>query len=112
MRGKSIYIVSAIIIALPWIFLLELLPIPYDRISTLTEIIIECVMFTALLVAASLLRRELKRQKQQKNEGAEKSSEPGKRWMRVLGRVLLVLVSLTSVLMGLILLLIGISFSL
>ena len=112
MRGKSIYIVSAIIIALPWIFLLELLPIPYDRISTLTEIIIECVMFTALLIAASLLRKELKRQKLQKAQPAQEGSASGSRSMRLIGRLLFLLDSLTIFVVGLILLLIGISYSL
>lgn len=113
MKGKSIYIISAVIIALPWIFLLEILPIPYDRIGTLTEIIIECTMFTALLVAASLLRKELKRQKQlKKADPIDSSSEQGGRWMRAIGRILFILASLTIFVVGLILLLIGISYSL
>ena len=113
MKGKSLYIVSAIIIALPWIFLLEILPIPYNRIGTLTEIVIECAMFTSLLVVASLLRKDLKRQKQlKKSEQNDGSSKPGGRGLRVIGRILFILTSLTIFLVGLVLLLIGISYSL
>ncbi|QOX62145.1 hypothetical protein FRZ06_01650 [Anoxybacterium hadale] len=112
MKGKSLYIVSAIIIALPWIFLLEILPLPYHSIGTLTEIAIECAMFTSLLVVASLLRKDLKRQKQlKKSEQNEGISKPGGRGLRVIGRILFALTSLTIFLVGLVLLLIGISYS-
>ncbi len=113
MKGKVLYLVSAIIISLPWIFLLEILPIPYNQISTFWEIVIECAMFTALLIAASLLRKELKRLKHAAKESSDNgNNKAGGRTMRLLGRILFILVSFTILVVGLILLLIGIFYSL
>jgi hypothetical protein len=115
MKGKILYLVSAIIISLPWIFLLEILPIPYNQISTFWEIVIECAMFTALLIAASLLRKELKRLKHgaKETESSDNgNNKAGGRTMRLLGRILFILASFSIFVVGLILLLIGISYSL
>ena len=114
MKGKILYLVSAVIIALPWIFLLEILPIPYNQISTFWEIVIECVMFTALLIVASLLRKELKRLKHTAKEesSGNRSTKTGGRTMKFIGRILFLLTSFTIFVVGLILLLIGISYSL
>ena len=109
MKGKLIYFISAIVIALPWIFLLEVLPIPYSRISILAEVAIECTMFTALLIAASLLRKELKRLKIARIENTDSDKHYA---ARIIGRVLFVFASITIFVVGLILLLIGISYSL
>jgi hypothetical protein len=109
MKRKIIFLISAVIIAIPWVFLTEVLPIPYNRISTFAEIVIECGMFAALLVSVSLLRRELKYMKQAKEAGGVKADG---RWMRSIGRILFVLASFTLFVVGLILVLIALSFSL
>lgn len=104
MKGKILYIISIIAIAMPWLFLLEFIPISYSQISIAAEVTTEVVMFAALLGIVILLRKELKRLKAAGNEvkGAEK----------VIPRILFVLASLTLFLIGLVLVLIAISFSL
>ncbi|HVI41560.1 MAG TPA: hypothetical protein VM577_12985 [Anaerovoracaceae bacterium] len=117
MKGKVLYFISLIVIALPWLFLLEIMPIPYSQISTLVEVIIEGTMFIALLIIVALLRKELKRQKA---SGADKSGsdmdkadkKKDRRSGRVVGSILFVLASTTQFLVGLVLLLIGISYTL
>jgi membrane protease YdiL (CAAX protease family) len=99
MKGKLLYIISIIVTAAPWIFLLEVLPIPYSQISTAAEVTAEAIMFAALLAVVILLKKELKRLK----------AESGN---RVLARILFVLSSLTLFLVGLVLVLIAVSFSL
>lgn len=110
MKRKFLYIISTITIAAPWLFLLEVLPIPYAQISTAVEIIAEGVMFAALLAVVILLRKELKRMKA---AGADaKMGQADRKGSRIIGRILYVLASLTLFLVGLILVLIAISFSL
>lgn len=87
MKGKTLNIVSLIVIAAPWLFLLEIIPIPYNRISTAAEVIAEAVMFAALLTVAIFLKKEHK-------------------------RVLFVLACISLVVVGLILVLIAVSFML
>lgn len=103
MKGKMLSIISIIVIAIPWLFLLEVLPISYSQISTAAEVTIESVMFAALLIVVILLRKERKSLKQEGSEGLTS---------RVIGRFLFVLASVTLFLVGLILVLIAISFSL
>lgn len=110
MKRKFLYMISAIAIAAPWLFLLEALPIPYAQISTAAEVTAEGVMFAALLAVVILLRKDLK---QMKAAGADatRGQADGKA-SRITGRILYVLASLTLFLVGLILVLIAISFSL
>ena len=105
MKGKTLYIVSLIVTAVPWLFLLEIIPVPYYRISTAAEVTIEAVMFAALLAVVIFLRKELKRLK-----GGE--GETNRRAYRNLGRLLFVLACITLFIVGLILALIAISFTL
>lgn len=105
MKGKTLYIVSAIVTAVPWLFLLELIPVPYYRISTAVEVTIEAIMFALLLAVVIFLRKELKRLK-----GAD--GEKNGRAYRNVGRVLFVLACITLFIVGLILVLIAISFTL
>jgi len=104
MKGKILSIISIIVIAVPWLFLLEAIPINYNQISVAAEVTIEGIMFAALLFVVISLRKELKRMKAEGSEvkGAEK----------VISRILFVLASLTLFLVGLVLVLIAISFSL
>lgn len=129
MKRKILYIVSIIVIAVPWLFLLEILPVPYSRITTAVEVTIEGVMFAALFSVVILLRKELKRQKTaaarekgQSTEGAGTNGQAesgqdgsqkngGGRVSRAMGRLLFVLASITMFLIGLILVLIAISYS-
>ncbi len=109
MKGKLLYIISTIVIALPWIFLSEVLPIPYHRISTLAEIIIQCTMFAGLLIVVSLLRKELKRMKAARID----NKDSDKKYVdRMVGRLLFLCASITIFVVGLTLLFIGISYSL
>lgn len=103
MRGKVVYIISIIVIVIPWLFLLEAIPISYSQLSTQAEVIIESVMFLLLAAVVILLRKELKRRKALKEDS---------RSARTLTRILLVLAYITLFLMGLILVLIALSFSL
>lgn len=134
MKRKILYIASIIVIAVPWLFLLEILPVPYSRITAAVEVTIEGVMFAALFSVVILLRKELKRQKTaaawekgQGTEGAETSGQAesgqagsgqagsrkngGGRVSRAMGRLLFVLASITMFLIGLILVLIAVSYS-
>jgi len=104
MKGKILYTISIIVIAAPWLFLLEVIPITYSQISTAAEVTIEVVMFVALLSIIILLRKELKKRK---TAGAEVKGAG-----KVIPRILFVLASLTLFLIGLVLVLIAISFSL
>jgi TRAP-type C4-dicarboxylate transport system permease small subunit len=104
MKVKILFIVCVVVIAAPWLFLLEVLPVPYGQISTALEVTIEGVMFAALLAAVVLLRKELKRLKAVHEEGHKAA--------RVVGRILFVLASVTLFIVGLILALIAISFTL
>jgi membrane protein implicated in regulation of membrane protease activity len=105
MRGKTLYIVSLIVIAVPWLFLLEIIPVPYNRISTAGEVTIEAIMFAALLAVVIFLRKELKRLKNAEGDG-------NRRAYRNVGRLLFVLACITLFIVGLILVLIAISFTL
>ncbi len=105
LRGKTLYIVSLIVILVPWLFLLEIIPVPYNRISTAMEVTIEAVMFAALLAVVIFLRKELKRLK--KADGDE-----NRKAYRNVGRLLFVLACITLFIVGLILVLIAISFTL
>lgn len=104
MKERILFIICAVVIAVPWLFLLEILPVPYNQISTSAEVVIEGVMFAVLLAAVVLLRKELKRLKA--------AHEEGHRAARVVGRMLFVLASVTLFIVGLILLLIAISLTL
>ena len=66
MRGKIIYAASLILIALPWLFLLELWPISYSRMGTLTEVFLEGIMFVLLMICMVFLKKELKRLKKER----------------------------------------------
>jgi hypothetical protein len=118
MKGKTLLIICAVVIAAPWLFLLEILPVPYNQISTPAEVVIEGVMFAALLAVVILLRKELKRLKavreEARNERQDGSvpAENRHTGLRVIGRILFVLASVTLFIVGLILALIAISFSL
>jgi hypothetical protein len=101
MKSKILYIISVIVIALPWLFLLEVLPVPYYKVSTAAEVAVEGIMFAALLVIVILLKKKLK------NIKAE-----GGRTDKVISRILFVLTSVTLFVVGLILSLIAISFTL
>ena len=101
MKTKILFIICAVVIAVPWLFLLEILPVPYGQISTAAEVTIEGVMFAALSAAVILLRKVLKRMK-----GSGLTAK------RVIGRILFILASVTLFIVGLILLLIAISFTL
>ena len=104
MKGKILSIISVIVIAVPWLFLLEVIPINYSQISVAAEVTIEGIMFVALFFVVYLLRKELKRLK---TAGAEVKGAD-----KVIPRLLFVLASLTLFLIGLVLVLIAISFSL
>lgn len=118
MKGKILYIISIIVIAMPWLFLLEILPVPYNQISTAAEVIIEGIMFATLMTVVILLRKELKRLKTARMEESKADHDIGvharkaSRTYRVIGRLLFVLASITLFLIGLILVLIAISFTL
>jgi len=99
MKGKILYLFSAAAVLAPWLFLLEWIPIPYHRISTAAEVIAEAVMFLALLAAVILLRKELRQ------TGSSRTD-------RIAGRILFVLASVTLVLVGLVLALVAVSFTL
>ena len=103
MKGKMLAIISIIVIAIPWIFLLEVLPISYSGISTQAEVIMESGMFVLVAIIVTLLRKEMKRQK---SSGTESKGD------RTIVRILFVLASVTLFLIGLILVLIALSFSL
>lgn len=105
MRGKTLYIASLIVIAAPWLFLLEIIPVPYGRIGTAAEVTIEAVMFAALLAVVIFLRKELKRLK-------SVAGEKNRRAYRNIGRLIFVLACITLFLVGLVLALIAISFTL
>jgi membrane protein implicated in regulation of membrane protease activity len=89
----------------PWLFLLEIIPVPYYRISTGVEVTIEAIMFAALLAVVIFLRKELKRLKNAEGDG-------NRRAYRNVGRLLFVLACITLFIVGLILVLIAISFTL
>jgi len=118
MKGKTLYIISIIVIAMPWLFLLEAIPISYSQISTVAEVTIEGIMFIALFIVVILLRKELKRLKPAGAEAKEADhnsgvrSKKGGQESRVIPRILFVLASLTLFLIGLVLVLIAVSFSL
>ncbi len=101
MKRKLLYPASLVAIAVPWLFLMEALPIPYGQISTAAEVTAEGIMFAALLAVVILLRKELRRAK-----------SAGTKASRSITRVLLVFASLTLFLVGLVLVLIAVSFSL
>ncbi len=81
-------------IATPWLFLMEAFPIDYSQISTAAEITAEAIMFAALMAVVILLRRERKK-------------APG-----IIGRILFIFAAVTLFLVGLVLALIALSFSL
>ncbi len=115
MKTKIIFIICAVVIAAPWLFLLEILPVPYDQISTVTEVTIEGIMFAALLAAVILLKKELKRLKAVRESARpEVGAHAENRHIaaRVVGRILFVLASVTLFIVGLILALIAISYTL
>lgn len=105
MRGRTLYIISLIIIIVPWLFLMEIIPVPYYRISIAVEVTIEAIMFAALFAVVIFLKKELKRLK-----AAEK--EKNGRAYRIMGRILFVLACISLFIVGLILVLIAISFTL
>lgn len=109
MKGKILYLISIILIALPWLFLFELWPISYSQMGTLVEVLIEGSMFALLLVDMRLLRKEIKRLKV---SASDKTASKHKLFYKITGRILFVLASITMVILGLVLLLIGISFTL
>lgn len=109
MKRNVLYIISSIVIALPWLFLFEVWPIPYNQLSTFAEVLIEGTMFILLMVILSLLRKDLKRSKTSVSEKNKTNQKPQG---RIIGKILFVLTSLTVFVLGLVLLLIGISFSL
>ena len=126
MKGKVLYPVSIIVIAVPWLFLLEILPVPYSRITTAAEVTMECIMFAALLAVVILLRKGLKRMNGQAADRRERrktgsgrvkgQAQDGKdgagKINRVIAGVLFTFASITLFLVGLILVLIAISFTL
>lgn len=103
MKGKILSIISAVVIALPWLFLLEAIPISYSQLSTRAEVILESGMFVLLAITVVLLRKELKKQKASKEDG---------RTSRIITRILLILAYITLFIVGLVLVLIALSFSL
>ncbi|MEL7654594.1 MAG: hypothetical protein AAGU75_01655 [Bacillota bacterium] len=109
MKRNVLYIISIIVIALPWLFLFEVWPIPYYKLSTFAEVLIEGTMFVLLMIVLSLLKKDLKRSKTSITEKNRTNQKPQGRMM---GKILFVLTSLTVFVVGLVLLLIGISFSL
>lgn len=116
MKRKALFIISIIVIAAPWLFLLEILPIPYYQINTATEVTIEGAMFAALLAVVILLGKELKRLKAARatrDAGHnDVQTKRGDTSARVIGRILFVLASITLFIVGLILALIAIAFTL
>lgn len=100
MKEKLLYVISVIVIALPWLFLLEVLPLPYYKISTALEVTVEGIMAALLLAVVLLLKKRLKRMK---------DYQAGK-MSRFWGRTLFVLACVTLFLVVLILALIAISF--
>ena len=108
MRGKILYIATCIIIALPWLFLFEIWPIPYNRLSTFAEVLIEGSMFVLLMVDLTLLRKDSKRLKY----SASEKNKSDLKFRRIVGKILFVLTSLTLFVVGLVLLLIGVSYTL
>lgn len=104
MRGKTLYIVSLIVIVVPWLFLMEIIPVPYYKISIAVEVIVEAVMFAALLAVVIFLKKELKRLK-------TAEGEKNGRAYRITGRILFVLACISLFIVGLILVLIVISFT-
>ena len=109
MRGKIIYAASLVLIALPWLFLFELWPISYSRMGTLTEVLLEGTMFVLLMVCMVFLKKELKRLK---TASAEEGSNGGMRFYRISGTILYILENITLVILGLVLMLIVVSFTL
>lgn len=98
MKGKILYLFSIIAVLAPWLFLLEWIPISYNKISTAAEVTAEGIMFAALLTAVIFLKRDLR--------------QPGSgKAFKTAGKILLVLTSVTMVLVGLVLTLIAVSFS-
>ena len=108
MKGKALYIISIIVIALPWLFLFEVWPIPYYKLSTLIEVLIEGSMFVLLVIILTLLKKHSKRLKEIDYGKKTEHKSSG----RMLGKILFVLAFLTLFVLGLVLLLIGISFTL
>ena len=102
MREKVLYGMAVVVIALPWLFLLEVLPLPYDQIGTALEVAIEGVMALLLAAAVLFLRKQLK---------VMKEFFAGKMARMGVG-ILFVLAWVTLFLVCLILALIGISFTL
>lgn len=114
-RRRILYLISVIAIAVPWLFLLELLPVPYSQINSVLEVIIESAMFAALLAVVILLEKELKRLKAARGEADHEGNvqtSKGHNSARVIGRLLFILASITLFIVGLILLLVAISFTL
>jgi hypothetical protein len=102
MKKKTMYGISVIVIALPWLFLLEVLPIPYYKIGTALEVTMEGIMAALLLAIVLILRNRLKLMKE----------FHAKNLSRIGVRILFVLACLTLFIVVLILVLIGISFTL
>lgn len=123
MKAKQLYIISVIVIAIPWLFLLEVFPIPYHRISTLAEVVLEGAMFIALVFVTGFLRKDLKRLKaigdiatdSKKNTSGRDAlgkTDANSALKRAGVRMLFYLACITLFLLGLILLILAISFSL
>ena len=117
MKGKVLYALSIIFILLPWLFLSEVLPIPYYRLSVIAEVLIEGSMLILLAVMMFFLKKELKRVNQPlKGEDWSSGKSPDqnrtsrkalKRWVKLL----FVLSAVTLAVLVLILLVIGVSFT-
>jgi membrane protein implicated in regulation of membrane protease activity len=84
---------------------MEIIPVPYYRIGIAVEVTIEAIMFAALLAVVIFLKKELKRLK-------TAEEEKNGRAYRIMGRILFVLASISLFVIGLILVLIAISFTL
>jgi len=106
MKRKLLYGISILLTALPWLFLFEVFPISYYRLSVALEVMIEGSMFLLLVAASILIKRDLNRQK----KTADKRT--GHKTAIRTAKTLFVLMILTLVVLGLVLLIIGISFRL
>ena len=77
--------------------------------GTLTEVLLEGTMFVLLMVCMVFLKKELKRLK---TASAEEGSNGGMRFYRISGTILYILENITLVILGHVLMLIVVSFTL
>ncbi|MBR0598712.1 hypothetical protein [Sinanaerobacter chloroacetimidivorans] len=125
-KKMLLYFFCFIIVLAPWLFLLEVFPVPYYKINVGNEVILEVTMLLAVFFQIIFLRKELVHLnpkvisiRENKKNGSKNKKKSGSsharraekcKNSRVIVKLLLTGSVITFVLLGIILIVIGISF--